>query len=258
MLEHEYEPSIADAARPASTGRVTTPFTFIGERLWLDFVNTDDVRRGVRFDALREFEIFVQWLEAANVVDPERAAGLRRRAHQQPSGAAAALVDARRVRASLRALAERGNSTEKTRVDTLSEINRVLGRSAGTRRLEPKDDGTFARSFVPVGDAFAGLMIPVVESAADALVIGELVRIRRCADSRCPRVFYDSTKNGRRRWCDMATCGNRAKAARHRTRMRQAVDTIGTDTATSVDLASDLEVSVESMAMSSPTASELR
>jgi hypothetical protein len=101
-------------------------------------------------------------------------------------------------------------------------------------------------------------MIPVVESAADALVIGELVRIRRCADSRCPRVFYDSTKNGRRRWCDMATCGNRAKAARHRTRMRQAVDTIGNDTATSVDLASDLEVSVESMAMSSPSASELR
>jgi hypothetical protein len=67
-------------------------------------------------------------------------------------------------------------------------------------------------------------MIPVVESAADALVIGELARIRRCADGRCPRVFFDGTKNGRRRWCDMATCGNRAKAARHRVRMRQADD----------------------------------
>ena len=112
--------------------------------------------------------------------------------------------------------------TEKRRADTLAEINRILGRSAGTRRLEPRTDGTFARSFVPVGDAFAGLMIPVVESAADALVVGELGRVRRCADGRCPRVFYDSTKNGRRRWCDMATCGNRAKAARHRVRMRQA------------------------------------
>jgi predicted RNA-binding Zn ribbon-like protein len=56
----------------------------------------------------------------------------------------------------------------------------------------------------------------VVESAADALVLGELARVRRCADGRCPRVFFDATKNGRRRWCDMATCGNRAKAARHR------------------------------------------
>ena len=127
-----------------------------------------------------------------------------------------------RVRAALRALAERGHITEKTRIDTLTEINRILGRSAGTRRLEPRDDGTFTHSFVPVGDAFAGLMIPVVESAADALVVGELGRIRRCADPRCPRVFYDGTKNGRRRWCDMATCGNRAKAARHRGRLRQA------------------------------------
>ena len=253
MLEHEFEPSTADTA-PPTTRRSDTPFTFIGERLWLDFVNTDDVRRGVRFDALREFETFVLWLEAANVVDPERAGGLRRRAQQQPSGAAAALVDARRVRASLRALAERGHTTEKTRVDTLSEINRVLGRSAGTRRLEPKDDGTFARSFVPVGDAFAGLMIPVVESAADALVIGELARIRRCADSRCPRVFYDGTKNGRRRWCDMATCGNRAKAARHRTRMRQTVDGLADTSPSGADVATDVEVSVESLVMSTPGA----
>ena len=249
MLEHEFEPSIADTA-PSSPRRTDTPFTFIGERLWLDFVNTDDVRRGVRFDALREFETFVQWLEAANVVDPERAAGLRRRAQQQPSGAAAALVDARRVRASLRGLAERGNTTEKTRVDTLSEINRVLGRSAGTRRLEPKDDGTFARSFVPVGDAFAGLMIPVVESAADALVIGELARIRRCADNRCPRVFYDGTKNGRRRWCDMSTCGNRAKAARHRTRMRQTADGLEVTGTSEVDVVSVVDVSVDTLAMS--------
>ena len=169
MLEHRVETSLADTRTASLPPRDNAPFIFIGERLWLDFVNTDDLRRGVRYDALREFETFVQWLEAANVLDGERAAGLRRRAVQQPSGAAAALVDARRVRASLRALAERGNTTEKARIDTLAEINRILGRSAGTRRLEPKGDGGFARSFVPVGDAFAGLMIPVVESAAAAL-----------------------------------------------------------------------------------------
>jgi predicted RNA-binding Zn ribbon-like protein len=195
-----------------------SPFVFVGERLWLDFVNTDDVRRSTRFDALRDFETYVCWLEVATVLDAERASGISRRAFQQPAGAAAALVDARRVRAALRGLAERGATYEKIRNDTLIEINRVLGRSAGTRRVEFRDDGTFARSFVPVGDAFAGLLIPIVESAADALIAGELVRVRRCADSRCPRVFYDGTKNGRRRWCDMATCGNRAKAARHRAR----------------------------------------
>ncbi|MDQ6827742.1 MAG: CGNR zinc finger domain-containing protein [Gemmatimonadota bacterium] len=188
----------------------------MGERLWLDFVNTDDVQRGVRTDILQDFDALVQWLQAAAVVDAERATGMRRRAQQQPAGATAALADARRIRASLRALAERGVGLSDIRLNALAEINRVLGRSAGTRRVELRTDGGFVRSFVPTGDAFAGLMIPVVESAADALVAGELLRVRRCADPRCMRVFFDGTKNGRRRWCDMATCGNRAKAARHR------------------------------------------
>lgn len=194
-------------------------FVFIGERLWLDFVNTDDLRRGTRTDVLRDFDALLQWLEAASVLDAERGAGIRRRAAQQPAGATAALADARRVRATLRALAERGMVTADVRQHAVSEINRVLGRSAGTRRLESRTDGSFVRSFVPVGDAFAGLMIPIVESAADALVLGELPRVRRCADHRCPRVFFDGTKNGRRRWCDMAACGNRAKAARHRRKL---------------------------------------
>jgi predicted RNA-binding Zn ribbon-like protein len=201
---------------------LTPPFVFVGERLWLDFINTDDVRRGTRVDVLRDFEQLIRWLEATSVLDAERAGGIRRRAQQQPAGATASLADARRIRASLRALAERGALTAEVRVNALGEINRVLGRSAGTRRVEARADGSFVRSFVPVGDAFAGLMIPVVESAADALVTNELVRVRRCADSRCLHVFFDSTKNGRRRWCDMSTCGNRAKAARHRRRVSES------------------------------------
>ncbi|MFN2566501.1 MAG: CGNR zinc finger domain-containing protein [Gemmatimonadaceae bacterium] len=211
-------------------------FVFVGERLWLDFVNTEPVTTSARYggasladvtdvpvhaaDALRDFDTFVAWLESAAVLDVERAQGIRRRAVQQPAGAAATLVDARRVRATLRLLAERGTGAPQVRSDALSEINRVLGRSAGTRRVELRSDGSYARAFVPVGDAFAGLMIPIVESAADAMILGELGRVRHCADSRCPRVFFDRTKNGRRRWCDMATCGNRAKAARHRARRK--------------------------------------
>lgn len=209
----DFPPAPHVAVRPT---RAT--FTFVGERLWLDFVNTDGGAHAP--DGIAEFDLLVAWLEAAVALDAERAQMIRRRAIQQPSGAIAALVDARRVRAALRSLAERGAIAPAVRLESLSEINRVLGRSAGTRRLELRPDGTFARSFVPVGDAFAGLMIPIVESAADALILGELPRVRRCADSRCARVFFDSTKNAARRWCDMATCGNRAKAARHRARLK--------------------------------------
>ena len=192
------------------------PFAFVAERLWLDFVNTEAGARGT--DALHDFSRFADWLQAAQVLDAERARTMQRRSLQQPAGALAVLGDARRVRTVLRALAEIGDAAH-ARLDALNEINRVLGRSAGTRRLELRDDGSFAREFVAVGDAFAGLLIPIVESAADALILGELDRVRRCADPRCGRVFQDETKNGRRRWCDMATCGNRAKAARHRMKL---------------------------------------
>jgi len=192
---------------------------FVGQRLWLDFVNTLGGARDAPEEMLRDAGALVRWLQAAGVLDAERSAGMLRRAQQQPAGATAALADARRIRTVLRQLAEAGARDARVRRDVVAEINRVLGRSAGTRRLEEHGDGSFTRAFVPGGDAFAGLMIPIVESAADALVQHELPRVRRCAARNCQRVFQDTTKNAARRWCDMTTCGNRAKAERFRSKL---------------------------------------
>lgn len=191
---------------------------FVAGRLWLDFVNTDDARQGQRVDLIATFSAFVDWLAAAQVIDAERSVALRRRAVEQPSGAAAALVEAQRIRAVLRQLAEHGREPQGVlhRERVVDEINRVLGRSVGTRRVDSTPEGGYVRSFVPVGDAFGGLVIPIVESAVDSLVRGELGKVRRCGDRRCPRHFADDTKSGTRRWCEMKTCGNRAKAKRHR------------------------------------------
>ena len=46
-------------------------------------------------------------------------------------------------------------------------------------------------------------------------------RLRRCANPVCVLHFFDISKRGDRRWCSMAGCGNRAKAARHYARRRQ-------------------------------------
>ena len=46
-------------------------------------------------------------------------------------------------------------------------------------------------------------------------------RLRRCANPECVLHFFDISKRGDRRWCSMAGCGNRAKAARHYARRRQ-------------------------------------
>ena len=199
--------------RPTASG-----FAFVGGRLWLDFVNTDGEHHGQRADLLMNFDAWTRWLEAAGVLDPERGAFLRRRGESQPMGATAALLDARRVRAALRQLSEHGAGTERARAGAAAEINRVLERSAGTRRIEVDPSGAFARTFVPGGDAFGGLLLPIVESASDSLVAGDLARVRRCAAAGCARVYLDVTRNHSRRWCDMRDCGNRAKAARHRLR----------------------------------------
>ena len=91
---------------PASYERRS--FVFIGERLWLDFVNTEFGPTGE--DGFRTFEsLLAVARKRPSVLGRERGAGIRRRATQQPSGAQAALVEAKRVRGTLRLLAERGH-----------------------------------------------------------------------------------------------------------------------------------------------------
>jgi predicted RNA-binding Zn ribbon-like protein len=58
-------------------------------------------------------------------------------------------------------------------------------------------------------------LAPVLWSAGDLLVGGRLERVRQCANPRCGWLFLDDSKGGNRRWCSMASCGNRAKAHRH-------------------------------------------
>jgi hypothetical protein len=74
-------------------------------RLWLDFVNTDDARRGAGSDVLEDFSAFLAWLKSMGALDGDRVGGILRRAEQQPAGAGAVLADARRVRVALRTLA---------------------------------------------------------------------------------------------------------------------------------------------------------
>jgi hypothetical protein len=119
-------PSLTSA--PAT---VNAAFVFVGEKLWLDFVNSDDAthsRGDSRADALDSFERFVAWLSAARVLDEERATAMNRRAQQQPTGSSAALHEARRLRNVLRALAEHGDAPRERATQTaIGEINRILG-----------------------------------------------------------------------------------------------------------------------------------
>lgn len=68
----------------------------------------------------------------------------------------------------------------------------------------------------PTGEALACVVEPLV----DAIAAGDTARFRICANDGCRWVFVDTSRAGRRRWCTMQSCGNRAKVARFRTRRK--------------------------------------
>ena len=70
--------------------------------------------------------------------------------------------------------------------------------------------------------SLGGALAPVIWSTADLLSRANDRRIRRCANDKCRWVFVDRSKGGTRRWCDMNSCGNRAKAHRHYARSKKA------------------------------------
>jgi predicted RNA-binding Zn ribbon-like protein len=100
----------------------------------------------------------------------------------------------------------------------LDVVNRTL-RSREIVQLEASADGVnvgHRHEGDPIDDALARLAEPLVAEIAG----GRPERLRICANDACRWVFFDASPTGRRRWCSMASCGNRAKAARHRARHR--------------------------------------
>jgi predicted RNA-binding Zn ribbon-like protein len=61
----------------------------------------------------------------------------------------------------------------------------------------------------------------IVETVAENTATGDWRRIKLCAAPDCRWAFYDTSRSGRGRWCDMAVCGNRHKTRTYRERHQQ-------------------------------------
>jgi predicted RNA-binding Zn ribbon-like protein len=93
---------------------------------------------------------------------------------------------------------------------------------APERRQLARADGRYGWRLDGLRPEAPDLLAPVLWSAGDLIVNAERRRIRECANEKCLWLFMDASKSGTRRWCDMAACGNRAKAQRHYARMKDA------------------------------------
>ena len=107
----------------------------------------------------------------------------------------------------------------------LSALNAAIGQAAPRAHIAPFGAGYAWQVDVRIGAAAVSasdLLSPVIWSAADLLVAARAGAVRQCAENTCRWLFLDQSRNAARRWCDMGSCGNRAKARRHYRKRRAA------------------------------------
>jgi predicted RNA-binding Zn ribbon-like protein len=183
-----------------------------------DFLNTNDRENGFPLERLPTLADVLAWFVDRGVIHAEGADRLRVAAAERPDVAGRDLARVHRLRAALREVADSIVEQRAPSDGALDTVNRAL-HARQVIELVPAPDGVSVdhrHVGDPIDDALARLADPLVRE----LTGGHPERIHVCADDTCRFVFYDTSRTGRRRWCDMATCGNRAKAARHRARAR--------------------------------------
>ena len=183
-----------------------------------DFLNTAELDGSGRpVEHLVTLVDATGWLEGHGLLHPTK----RRPLDASPPARAEELVaHVRAVRSGLRELVEAIVAVRPVDAQALETVNAIL-RARSAVELVP-DEGGVALAHRHVGDPLDDALAAVAEPLVAAIAAGGIDRLRICANDGCRWVFLDSSRTGRRRWCSMASCGNRAKAARHRARKRVA------------------------------------
>mgnify|MGYP001274493247 CR=1 FL=1 len=192
-------------------------FRFVGEHLALDFVNTRTTERDLAREDLATYRQAIAWFAKSGILSRTDATALLR------------LEGSRDARETLRALHDFRDD-----VRALLDDYRRSGRVA-TRYLELVNarlaDCGCRRALVLDGDRFVvrvqyrferahDLLMPLANAVAELLAQEDLTRLKRCGGDCCDMYFLDVSRNRSRTWCDMAACGNRAKAAAYYRRSR--------------------------------------
>lgn len=191
----------------------------------LDFINTLDQEKGLPVDRLTDLAAALRWLREHDLIHEEAMAAAIADGRTRPESALRTLRRVKRLRGAMRELVEASVDRRPPSQEALTEVNRSL-RTHYIYVLVPAPDGV-SLDHRHEGDPVEGALSRLAESLARELSQGDVERLRICANPTCRWAFFDTSRTGRRKWCNMSTCGNRAKAARHRERLREAVQAAG-------------------------------
>ena len=211
--------------RTAPELRPDLPLRFIGGHPALDLINTVDwTRRGPRDERMTDIARFIEFSEHAGLIDKRAARRLRTEARRDEAAAARVLVRVHLLRDALQRIVAvlTGHAPRDGEHDlALATLDSELHRAQEHRRLT--DDGdALSLSWPELGGSLESPLWPLVWSAAQLLTSDEQRRLRVCDAPDCGWVYVDRSRNRMRRWCQMETCGNRAKANRRYARVRQS------------------------------------
>jgi predicted RNA-binding Zn ribbon-like protein len=188
----------------------------------LDFVNTLEYSKGLPDDHFDSVETALGWLYDHDLFHRDMLERELARLADDPASGDRVLARIRRIRAAMRELVDATVERRPADGRQVEEINRAL-RTPYSYYLMPGPDGV-SMDHRHEGDPVDGAMARLAESIAREVSQGHPERLRICDNDECRWVFNDTSRTGRRRWCDMATCGNRAKVARHRARKREEAE----------------------------------
>lgn len=193
----------------------------VGGMSVLDYLNTCDGRRpGTALqevvDKLSNLEEIVHWFRHAGLIEPvehERLVELVRGSSWHSVTAFKQLIGFREALYGLFLPIALNGRVDQAGLD---ELNAVLLETAGQRLLVPTLAGVIWRwrACETLDDMTAGFKGRLAVQAAGLLTSPDLMRLKACATPDCDWLFIDTSKNGRRRWCQMNVCGAKEKARR--------------------------------------------
>jgi predicted RNA-binding Zn ribbon-like protein len=201
----------------------------------LDFANTVEWHAGPNpVERLTSYGKAVEWAQRAGILTDAQAQSLFVSAGTHPGKQTDALQRVIALREAIYRIFSAVAHDRPPSSTDLEVLNTELSAALVHLRLVPAADfgqdtpastgaaapRRFAWSWTGVEDDLTSLVWPVARAATYLLTSPELARVRECKDDSCGWLFLDLSRNASRRWCDMADCGNRAKARRYRERRK--------------------------------------
>jgi predicted RNA-binding Zn ribbon-like protein len=194
----------------------------IADDLALNFANTESGRGFPSHqNHFREAANVVAWLWHAKAAPVEETDWLQTQLAKRADFAGDLLATAVALRDAVHDVGVALGHRDKPPEAALASLSALHARCVAKAELAPGALACRWRWSVRDSPVEAALG-PIALAAVRLFTEGDFDRIRECSGHACGWLFYDRSKNNRRRWCEMEVCGNRAKQKRLAARRREA------------------------------------